>query len=236
MANLVAEAPRAKKIRGLSESAVRTVLQQTNPGAAAGDLRMIAEIISVVSNVVAKLPSAKRRELVRAKDQISRRLIEETPAVEEARPRRENIKNTGRVIHKRGAGLGETVSLEDGRRGLLDYASPKPLESWAGPVAGAGEIETMLGIPRSTLSKWQQRGAVVGLLRGERKLAYPVEQFVDGRPLEGIVDLLRMAPDARAAWLWVRQPHGALEGQIPLELLKAGKRADVVKVAERDFV
>lgn len=236
MANLVAEAPRGKKIRGLSESAVRIALQRTNPKAAAGDLRMIAEIISAVSNVVAKLPDAKQRELASAKDQISRRLIEAARAVDETLPRQTRIRDGGRVIQKRGGGLGETVSMEDGRRGLLDYASAKPLESWAGPVAGAGEIEITLGIPRSTLSKWQQRGAVIGLLRGERKLAYPVEQFVDGRPLEGIADLVRMAPNARSAWLWIRQAHGALGGRIPLELLKAGKRADVVKVAERDFL
>lgn len=149
---------------------------------------------------------------------------------------RVSIKAGGRTEKSRGAGLGERITLEEGRDRLARYATARPLESWAGPVAGAGEIEDSLGIPRSTLSSWQQKGAIVGLLRGARKLAYPLEQFVDARPLEGIADVLRVAPDARSAWLWLRQPHGALNGRAPLERLKAGDRAAVVTAAERDFV
>jgi uncharacterized protein (DUF2384 family) len=77
---------------------------------------------------------------------------------------------------------------------------------------------------------------VIGLLRGERKLAYPLEQFVDARPLEGLADVLKVAPDARSAWLWLRQPHGALQHRSPLDVLKDGGREAVVRVAERDFV
>ena len=91
-------------------------------------------------------------------------------------------------------------------------------------------------MPRSTLNAWRARKAVIGLLRGERKLAYPVEQFVDARPVQGIADVLRVAPDERAAWLWLRQPHPALEGKLPIEVLKAGRREAVARVAERDFV
>ncbi|WP_193378618.1 antitoxin Xre/MbcA/ParS toxin-binding domain-containing protein [Sphingomonas sp. PR090111-T3T-6A] len=47
--------------------------------------------------------------------------------------------------------------------------------------------------------------------------------------------MLRLAPDARSGWLWLRQAHGALDGHAPLELLKAGRKVDVVKVAQRDF-
>lgn len=128
------------------------------------------------------------------------------------------------------------IALEEGRERLARFATARPLESWAGPVVGAGEIEETLGVPRSTLSSWQQKGVIVGLLRGARKLAYPLEQFVDARPLEGIAEVLRVAPDARSAWLWLRQPHGSLEGRAPLERLRAGDRVAVVIAAERDFL
>jgi uncharacterized protein (DUF2384 family) len=59
---------------------------------------------------------------------------------------------------------------------------------------------------------------------------------VDARPTQGISDVLRVTPDERAAWLWLRQPHPALEGKLPLEVLKAGGREAVARVAERDFV
>ncbi|WP_019832396.1 antitoxin Xre/MbcA/ParS-like domain-containing protein [Sphingomonas sp. PR090111-T3T-6A] len=215
----------------MSEAAIRAALAQSNPEVPTGDLETMADTIVIVYNAIAELPSATRRQLTREKNQLRRRLME----IAIGHPPSSVPIESGRVTHSRGTGLGKSISIEEGRQRLLDYASPRPLESWAGPVAGAGEIEASLGIPRSTLSKWQQRKAVVGLLRGERKLAYPLEQFVDGRPLEGIADVLRLAPDARSGWLWLRQAHGALDDRAPLELLKAGRKADVVNVAERDF-
>ena len=98
---------------------------------------------------------------------------------------------------------------------------------------GAGKIEKLLGIPRSNLASCHQRGVIIGLPRGERKLAYPFDQFVDARPLEGLGDVLRAAPDQRSAWLWLRQAHGALDGAIPLDRLKVGDRTTVVTAVER---
>ena len=40
----------------------------------------------------------------------------------------------------------------------------------------------------------------------------------------------------RAAWLWLRQPHGRFAMRPPLDLLKAGQRDAVIQAAERDFV
>lgn len=76
----------------------------------------------------------------------------------------------------------------------------------------------------------------MGLLRGERKLAYPLEQFVDARPIEGIADVLKVITDPRAAWLWLRQPHAALQKRTPLAVLAGRQGRDrVVQTAERDF-
>ncbi|WP_079732135.1 antitoxin Xre/MbcA/ParS toxin-binding domain-containing protein [Novosphingobium mathurense] len=217
----------------MSAGDVRAALKSSNPKARSSDLNMMAEILSFVSGVIAELPKAEQSELAREKDEVRRILIE---AVHSGRPEtRVPLKPTGRVERRRGAGLGGIIPLEEGKARLDRYASARPLESWAGPVAGAGEVEDNLGIPRSTLSSWQQKGMVVGLLRGTRKLAYPLDQFVDARPLEGIADILRLAPEARSAWLWLRQPHGALNNRAPLDALKAGDRQEVVIVAERDF-
>src|SRR3546814_13188895 len=70
---------------------------------------------------------------------------------------------------------------------LSAYATKAPLEEWAGPVAGSSALHNR-GIARSTLHDWQKRGQVVALLAGARKHAFPLEQFVDGRPMEGIAD------------------------------------------------
>lgn len=225
-----------QKLQAPTERDVRAVLVQRNPDAPAADVRAMAKILVELSDILAALPQEKRRVLARAKDRF-RDIVIDIAEPRAQRARRRTRDNANRVEKSRGAGLGERISVEEGRERLDRYAVAMPLEQWAGPVAGAGDIEAQLGIPRSTLSAWQKRGAVVGLLRGERKFAYPLEQFIDARPLEGISEIVRVAPDARAAWLWLRQPHGALNARAPLEMLKSGRdRELVVKVAERDFV
>ena len=235
MANVALEADQGALLHGFSENAVRAALRESNPKAPVSDLRTMAKIMKLVFDVVVELPSAKRREIAQGKDRVRQALFDvATPSSPEAGAR-VHIEDAGRTEHSRGTGLGERICLEEGQSRLARYATPRPLESWAGPVAGAGEIAEQFGIPRSTLSNWQKRGAVIGLLRGERKLAYPLEQFVDARPLQGVGDVLRIAPDARAAWLWLRQVHGALDGKSPLDCLRAGERPRVVTTAERDF-
>jgi hypothetical protein len=218
----------------VSRNAVQTFLREHNPKASVANVRAVAATISAIWDVLAELPDSKRRALTQDRGRLREALIDaaqETPTAA-----RTHISASGRLIQKRGSGLGPRISLREGRDRLDRFVTAKPLESWAGPVAGAGDIEQQLFIPRSTLNAWHKRGAVVGLLRGERKLAYPLDQFVDARPLEGMAEILRVAPDARAAWLWLRQPHPALEGEAPLALLRrGGAKAKVAEVAERDF-
>jgi Protein of unknown function (DUF2384) len=222
-------------LKRLSEGDARAALEKQFPDATPSDVRSLAQVIVTVWDVVGGLPEAERREIAQGKDQLGAALLQAWRG-RRATPGRRQIKDAGSVEHSRGTGLGERISVTDGRERLDRYAKTRPLESWAGPTAGAGEIEHALGIPRSTLSSWQQKGAVIGLLRGERKLAYPLEQFVDARPLKGLADVLKVTPDARSAWLWLRQPHGALQDRLPLDVLKDGGKDAVVRVAERDFV
>lgn len=219
------------RIRGLGVSEVQAALRAHNPTAPVKDLQAVARIMSLVFDFVTDLPVAERREIAREKVQFRTALQEAAQSLG-----RMHIEDDGEVEHTRGAGLGEVIALEEGRARLDRYASHTPMEEWAGPVAGAGEIEKRLGIARSTLSSWVQQSAVVGLLRGQRKLAYPLDQFVDARPLGGLAELLRLAPDARSAWLWARQHHGALGGKTPIESLRAGQKEQVIAAAERDFV
>ncbi len=224
------------KLHSLTEDEVRVALQLHNPRAPVGHVRAMATILTIASDVLAELPDGRRRELVRSKNEFRKALMKMATQDTAAKQERHHIETFGRVERSEGSGLGKRISLAEGRERLDRYAEVRPLESWAGPVAGAGEIEQRLGIPRSTLNSWQQRGAVIGLLRGERKLAYPLEQFVDARPIKGISRVLKAAPDARSAWLWLRQPHGALKDISPLAVLrKPGTQDLVLQVAERDF-
>jgi hypothetical protein len=118
---------------------------------------------------------------------------------------------------------------------LVAYARRRQIEDWAGPVAGPVELQRELGIPRSTLNDWRRKGFVVGLLRGHRNHVYPVEQFVDARPLEGLLAIREAAGEWRRAWLWLRQPHARFGMEPPLAALRLGRVDEVSTAARRDL-
>jgi hypothetical protein len=102
-------------------------------------------------------------------------------------------------------------------------------------LAGPTELEREHGVARSTLHAWQKQGAVIGLLVGVRKHAFPVEQFIDGRPIAGLAAVLGVIGDPRVAWLWLREPNPGLAGASPLARLKSGAVDSVVEVARANF-
>lgn len=234
MTNTALTLATGEQLHGLTEREMKAALREHNPDAAPTAVQEMAKILAVVGRIVAAWPQDRRRDIARSAEPLRAALVH--LATSEAPRTRVHIEPAGKTEVRQGSGLGERISLEEGKARLDRYAQARPLESWAGPVAGAVEIERDLKIARSTLGRWQQRGAIVGLLRGERKLAYPLEQFVDARPIEGIADVLTVITDPRAAWLWMRQPHAALEGRTPLSVLASREGRDrVVQTAKRDF-
>lgn len=105
------------------------------------------------------------------------------------------------------------------------------IEDWAGEVAGSTYLEEKLRIPRSTLHRWQRRGEVVALRKGGRKHVFPLVQFIDGRPVPGISDVLSAIANPRLAWFWLSRPSPELNGRIPIEMLRDDMVEDVVRAA-----
>ncbi|MGX5831838.1 MbcA/ParS/Xre antitoxin family protein [Mesorhizobium sp. 43Arga] len=108
------------------------------------------------------------------------------------------------------------------------------IEDWAGEVAGSTYLEQNFRIPRSTLHRWQRRNEVVALRKGGSKHVFPLAQFVDGGPASGISDVLLAIGNPRLAWFWLTRPSPALDGRIPIEMLKQDMVCDVVSAA-REF-
>ncbi|MET3597595.1 hypothetical protein ABID26_007021 [Mesorhizobium shonense] len=106
------------------------------------------------------------------------------------------------------------------------------ITEWAGPVAGSTHLERRFGIPRSTLHWWQRHNDVVALRKGSRKHVFPLAQFIDGRPLPGIRQVLTTISDPRLAWLWLISPSPLLNGHAPIQLLREGMDIDVASAAE----
>ncbi|RWE38778.1 MAG: DUF2384 domain-containing protein [Mesorhizobium sp.] len=105
------------------------------------------------------------------------------------------------------------------------------IEDWAGRVAGSTYLEENLRIARSTLHRWQRRGDVIALRKGGRKHVFPLAQFVDGRPVAGISEVLELIGNPRLAWLWLTRPAAQLDGRIPIDLLRQDQAEEVVEAA-----
>jgi len=135
-------------------------------------------------------------------------------ALERASAKQETARPTAQQIAERAADL-QSMLIED----------------WAGEVAGSTHLEEKLRIPRSTLHRWQRRGEVVALRKGGRKHVFPLAQFVDGRPVPGISDVLSAITSQRLAWFWLSRPSPELDGRIPIEMLRQDMVEDVVRAA-----
>lgn len=102
---------------------------------------------------------------------------------------------------------------------------------WAGAMAGPTDIERHFGIARSTLFRWQKRNEVISIRTGVKRFGFPLNQFVDGRPVRGIAEVLTAFADARGAWRWLQTPSGRFDDVAPLEVLKRGDVGAVVRAA-----
>lgn len=211
------------------------VLARHNPALSRKALRATGRVMAAISAATARLTAEQHRQIVSHDDELAEAVEAVVADLAAKGSRHLAVLQVARPVEvSKGAGLGELLDLDEGRRRLAAYATPARLEDWAGPVAGPAEIEKAFGTKRSTLHDWQKRGAVVGLLKGERKHVFPLAQFVDGRPVQGMSEVTRIIGNPRAAWQWLIQPKPSIGG-CPLDCLKAGQVAEVVATAEWDF-
>jgi hypothetical protein len=205
-----------------------------NPKSSHSDLTEVGELVAEFSDAATKLSPAARKRLLAHKARF-RELIVKIVAESEAVPKPLKLVAKSAAEVSRGAGLGNVLSVEEGKARIAAYATPTKIEDWAGPLAGPTELERDFGVARSTLHSWQKQGAIIGLLVGVRKHAFPTEQFVDARPLTGLGAIVEAIGDQRTAWLWLREPNPGLAGVTPLARLKAGAVDKVVEVALSNF-
>lgn len=231
MATQLQSADAKAGVRRLVASEVSEALTR-QPGLAKGAAANTAQIVAAVAAAVVGLPPAQQRRLKSKSADFANMIA--ALARDDIPAKRIEIPEPATVEARKGTSFGELIDIEEGRRRLSAYATKVPLEEWAGPVAGSSALHDR-GIARSTLHDWQKRGQVVALLAGARKHAFPLEQFVDGRPVEGIADVLKIAGNPRRAWLWLVQQSPLLSNKRPIALLKQDRKDKVVEAARTIF-
>jgi hypothetical protein len=218
--------PAAKRraTRGWTSKAIESSLSQTIPDARKD---LVHALVTVVWNFVEVGRSGKAMPM----DKLVMKLEPPLSLLLDAEPKKSPPPSLAIAA---GQGLGAPLTRREGIRRLEEYSELRPIESWAGKLASAGELRS-LGIASATLNNWRRTNAIVGLRRDKRNFLYPLEQFIDGRPIDGIARVLAVAPNVRAGWLWMGQPHAALDGQRPIDALRNGLIDEVAKTAECDF-
>jgi hypothetical protein len=211
-----------------------SMFAQRNPKSNRDEITAVGKLVAEFSATAARLSPGARKRLIAGKERF-KMLIAEIAAEPEAAPQPLKLVAKSAVKVSQGAGLGKVLSPEEGRAQIAEYVTPTKIEDWAGPLAGPTELERDFGVARSTLHTWQKQSAVIGLLVGVRKHAFPTEQFIDGRPVTGLAAIVEAVGDLRAAWLWLREPNPGLAGVTPLARLKAGAIDKVVEMARSNF-
>jgi hypothetical protein len=213
------------------------VFAKRNPRCSRAQLNTIGKLVAEVGAAAAGLPAGAQKRLA-ARSAELRKIMTEIATRPSASVSTEpplQLVARGSVEVSQGEGLGAVLTTEQGRERLAAYATDTKVEAWAGRLAGPTELERDFGTARSTLHAWQKQGDVIGLLVGVRKHAFPVEQFVDGRPVAGLGLILEVIGEPRTAWLWLREPNPGLTGATPLARLKTGSVNDVLEIARSNF-
>ena len=192
-------------------------MREQDPTALPGAVDVIAEIAATVASQLLAQTQATQRTIRTLRDEAVEystdfvvRLVAEAKKDVNARIRRTSVAPA--------AGDGALLMADD----------------WAGPVAGPTLIETRFGIPRSTLYRWQKRNEAIALnTRTSRKPVFPLRQFVDGRPVDGLPQLVTIFGSQRNAWQWLIKPQPALGGASPLDLVLGGELQRALNLASR---
>jgi hypothetical protein len=224
----------AAKLASPAVADLISMFAKRNPKSSRGDLAEVGKLVAGFSATAVNLSPAARRRLIARKERFNQLIVEITAEPEAAAKPMKLIAKAGAEVSQ-GAGLGRVLSPAEGRARIAEYATPLKVEDWAGPLAGPTELERDLRVARSTLHTWQKQRSVIGLLVGVRKHAFPREQFVDGRPVTGLGEIVAAVGDPRTAWLWLREPNPGLAGATPLARLKAGAAEKVIEMARSNF-
>ncbi|HWE51607.1 MAG TPA: hypothetical protein VG273_17575 [Bryobacteraceae bacterium] len=98
----------------------------------------------------------------------------------------------------------------------------------------AEQVATNLGITRQAVEKRRRAGKLIAVTTGRHGYRYPVWQFSDSGTLQGLDEVLAVLTPFHDEWMQMAfflQPDHLLNGDSPLDSLKAGRLEPVLSAA-----
>lgn len=134
----------------------------------------------------------------------------------------------------------EASQAQLGRRAALVAAAEAAWTNQLGPLYGWQEVAELLGSIRTRqgVNDLARRGRLLGLPMKRGQVLYPAFQFVGGRPVDGLSDVLAiLGPAPLSPWSlasWFTTPQDELEGETPVaRLARVGADDDILTAARR---
>lgn len=132
-----------------------------------------------------------------------------------------------------GSGVGPVVSSAEGARILDAIAVDVVLADWAeSELVGAGELVRRLKIARGTLDNWRRTKKIIAFRKGLRNYLYPVRQFAQLHPVDGLDRVAAHFSSHEEAWEWLVAPNRMTGGEAPIDRLREGEVEQVADAAE----
>lgn len=206
-----------EELEAKSASLIADLLRAHDPTLQAPGIKTASHLAAVIAAQIAVQPQSLQRSMNSLEDHLTDMATDFVAAVVEAAQN-----NLAHGIKRfRAAAPTNHVGV------------PRP-DDWAGPVAGSTLIERHFGISRSTLHRWHKVGECVALnAKTSKKAVFPLKQFLDGRPVDGLAEVIIAFGNQRNAWQWLVAPHEDLDGRLPIDLLIEGERDLVTNLARR---
>ena len=123
------------------------------------------------------------------------------------------------------AGVGADVPAR-----LRPFVVPRAV---GGEIVGVSEAAARLDVSRTTVYGWAKRNTLIAWRSTKRGLRIPAAQILGpGRAVPGLADIVDIVGDPELAWAFLtREWPFEDEAAMPLELLKAGRKEEVIGAA-----
>ena len=197
---------------------------------AATDKPISQEVAEMVANIVNQLPDRALARLVRRPEALKNAVQQAAGVV--AREDRE-----GAVEHLGGPPWQDAVSDADAVQRLDALTAPVRAER----LLTSEEISRVLGVKsRQTVLNWQANGKLLGWQGAKRGMLFPAAQLdAANRPIPELAAIRPHFPNDEALWDWLNVPMGELDGQTPIDALRASNveavEALALSYAQGDF-